>query len=1207
MTRNFLGLGLSLACVIPHLGYAADAAGGAANTPLRAVPANGQIVLRDYGARDWGPELVHFLVDTARFVPGKLVLTDARAKAVPFQIEGGTLAFVASVGKGQTVTYTLAASDKDRSGENSTLKSSVQGDWFEMGNEHIALRMPKPGLKTCDPPIEAAAAPAPIAQWRPAGLEQWLGGARFATARKVKSHAFAILRQGPAAVEYEARYTFEPPGQYVWRVRVVPGAPVAVVTEEFDFGAVTNGEDLLLLELNKGWQPAQISISAATGEGSAPGDAQRQPFPKYLDDKKKTGAKSTANVAGFGVPPDPLQPEPGLVLLEKIVPGGKWGGLTGGVQLFADAPAGPRLGIATLHLGSWRRAMALNVWHKEGTGIVVGLPLSVRLSRWYLDIADDQSPFSTHEHDEGLSPTYGRREWCFYLGENINTAQPQFGLIGLDRYKDWVVDVPESDEARKSYPRAFFTRQLGERLKRTLDQHPLKAEVGSYYIVSGKTDDAVKHAQQVIQGLKADPTGNWRAQGLTHYRQSQFLAFVNKADDALACPDLPADLRAELRQWLALWAHLLSEPDIVPRGSGVHHGNNNMTFNRTLALPYFAGLLPDHPLYGYWMQQMKQWTMWKLASQTAYDGPFIEAPSYAVYGPMRYLLSTTMILRTTGTTDLAQWPHIPRFLEYFAHLSTSDTRFGGKRIIPGMGNSCNLSERLWGISLAVLEPSQKDEVGFFKFIQRLAQGNELGKRWEESETGYPLWYLPDIPEQPRDLKTTFLPTFGVIFRAHFNQPAETAMLFRAGFNWSHWDTDALNTILYSKGAPLSPGTGYQYYSGPATENNAVYHNQVKLDRPDLPELFGRVDTGVLDHGFTDAADYALGDRYYPAGLFADGKATVWRRHIVFVKSKQPDGPNYFVMRDTFPGGEHRKKWWNWMNLGKADMVEIKGQDLELKTPYGASTRVWFSRPHEIKPRLTFEAGRHDGLPGPEIKTIVEAAAKGGEDFFYVVYPHKDGEALPRFERLGDACLKVATSESTDYVFANDEPVKFEQDGVVLEGKAGVVRVHPKELAASLLAGSGRIGYKGAIFAGHGPFQRTVALADMQAGSTPVTDTYEKKWQAVDIGGGVTIAGEGPFDAKLDGQAIRVTTKGRARIMRVTRPKWILRPQLWVDGAEFMACWTDYPGSNWGRLEGTELIAMPVPEGQHELLLKNMVFPPVWKRPFTPAIESALVK
>jgi hypothetical protein len=371
-----------------------------------------------------------------------------------------------------------------------------------------------------------------------------------------------------------------------------------------------------------------------------------------------------------------------------------------------------------------------------------------------------------------------------------------------------------------------------------------------------------------------------------------------------------------------------------------------------------------------------------------------------------------------------------------------------------------------------------------------------------------------------------------------------------------------------------------------------------------------VDTGIIDYGFSDAADYALGDRYHPAGLFPDNKATTWRRHIVFVKSPKPDGPNYFVLRDTFPGGEHRNKWWNWLNLGKADMVDVVAgasrpcQDLELKTPYGASTRVWFSRSHEIKPRLTFEAGRHDGLPGPEIKTIVEAAAKPGEDFFYVVYPHKDAEAVPTFERLGDACIKITTSESTDYVFVSDEPVKFEQDGVVFEGKAGAVRIYKDKATLSLLAGSGRIGYKGAIFSGHGPFQQTVSLNDLKAGSTTVADTYEKKWLTVDIGGGISIEGEGPFDAKLDSQTLRISAKGRARVLRMTRPAWLLRPQFWIDGEEFMACWTDYPGSNWGRLDRTNMVALTVPKGTHELVVKNMVFPAVWKRPFAPTIEGA---
>jgi hypothetical protein len=57
-----------------------------------AVPPDGRIVLSDPGLRDWGPELVHYTVNTQVFVPGKLALTGPDGKAVPFQVDGDTLA-----------------------------------------------------------------------------------------------------------------------------------------------------------------------------------------------------------------------------------------------------------------------------------------------------------------------------------------------------------------------------------------------------------------------------------------------------------------------------------------------------------------------------------------------------------------------------------------------------------------------------------------------------------------------------------------------------------------------------------------------------------------------------------------------------------------------------------------------------------------------------------------------------------------------------------------------------------------------------------------------------------------------------------------------------------------------------------------------------------------------------------------------------------
>jgi hypothetical protein len=53
--------------------------------------------------------------------------------------------------------------------------------------------------------------------------------------------------------------------------------------------------------------------------------------------------------------------------------------------------------------------MGLNAWHDPAHGVQVALPISVRLSGWYLDVTDDQSPFSTHEHDPDLPESCGRR------------------------------------------------------------------------------------------------------------------------------------------------------------------------------------------------------------------------------------------------------------------------------------------------------------------------------------------------------------------------------------------------------------------------------------------------------------------------------------------------------------------------------------------------------------------------------------------------------------------------------------------------------------------------------------------------------------------------------------------------------------------------------------------------------------------------------
>ena len=1195
----------------------AGAKGNEDTMQRRSVPASGRITLTDYGYRDWGPELVQYTVDATKFHPGALVLLDNAGKSVPFQINGNILSYVVSVPKGGTVTYTLQASPKDRAAENTTLACAVQGDTLEIHNEYLAVRMPAPGQKTYDPPVNAATVPAPIAQWNAQG-QGWIGGAHFATARKIASSAFSIIRQGPAVVEYEARYRFAPQGEYVWRLRLSPGMPLAIVTEEFDMGAITKGDDLLVLELHRGWQPKHIGWVPGSGEQLLPKLIQKN-YADYLDDKKK-GQATQASVGGVGTAPAPPMPGAGMMFLEPMTPAGRWGANKGGVHFWdGDAPGtGANIGVVTLSDGSWRRSMAMDTWYRQDAGMVLSLPLSVRNLSWALEVTDDLSPFSSHEHDPGLPESYGRRVWGLYIGPTIEQAQARFGFIGLDRYKDWIIDMPEGSATKGAYPGALFRADLVERLRKSIDQHPQADWLKQRYLISRKTSDAIANAQEVIDRLKKPYDENdFFVIGLTNYRKTQLLMFANRAEDALACPDLPLDLRQELRRRLTLYAYVVSDPDWNPRGAGVHLGNNNMPVNRTLSLSLFAPLLPDHPRYAYWMEQIRAYTTFKLTTQTAPDGVDLECPSYHLYAPAQAINISLNALSNRGFDTRELKPYFKGKLTWLANLTMPDPRYHGARIIPGMGNSSNLQESIWGITMATFADDPKF-AGWLKYIFELSGKRIATESTDVTCVGHAMYYLPDAQDTTQPLATTFLPTYGVAFRNHFNTPNETAMLFRAGMNWGHWDTDALNTILYAKGAPLSPGTGYQYYSGPATQNNAIYHNQVKIGKRDTQECFGRVDAAVTDYGFGANADYAVASRFYPSQIFQDNKGPVnWNRHVLFLKSALPDGNDYFVLRDTFSGSV-RQSWWTWMNLDTPDLITVDGtafdpaktplekvvpestypslhgQTVEMKTKYGASTWFYFSEAHDVRLSMIFKAAG-------ETKTIVDIPGAVGLDYFYTVFPRKDGAPAPICTTLAPGVMKIQTAEATDIVFLGDTPFNWNRDGVTFTGKAGVVRIFADHVALCMNAGNGKIGYKGYVVEGFAPFEREVKLSALKPAVLQLHDGYEKTMMTVNIGQGVRVYGEGPFSATLDGETIHIKTSGRTRVLHVTRPPFLVHPEYYIDGKEYMACWTDYPNNGWGSYDQTWLVGLTIPEGTHELTLKNKVFPVGWTRPFIPLI------
>jgi hypothetical protein len=137
------------------------------------------------------------------------------------------------------------------------------------------------------------------------------------------------------------------------------------------------------------------------------------------------------------------------------------------------------------------------------------------------------------------------------------------------------------------------------------------------------------------------------------------------------------------------------------------------------------------------------------------------------------------------------------------------------------------------------------------------------------------------------------------------------------------------------------------------------------------------------------------------------------------------------------------------------------------------------------------------------------------------------------------------------VFVGDAPFDFNQEGVVFSGKAGAVRVFRDHVVFCMNSGTGSVGYKGHVLSGSGPFERSVPSNKLAAGAVDLGGTPQNI-RTVAIGQGITVRGEEPFKATLEGNVIRIHTEGRARHFIVEPfPNWLMNPQFTIDGQEWL--------------------------------------------------------
>ena len=932
------------------------------------------ITIRDWTGRGFAPDLVNYTIAAPKDGGRSLRLLDADGQPVPVQVTPGeqgqaTLSFVAAVAPGGTPSYTVRA---DGQGERAkaAVSSAKDGATLVLANQRLAVQVPGPQEQVFDPPVAADTLPAPILAFRgPDGA--WRGAGQLLLKRPVKRFAVTQTASGPVFAETRYRLEYAAGGWYEATVRVTDRAPLAQVTEAYDLSAAKNAA-FWQLDLAKGWSADEAEHMSVAGQGFYPIQ-----YPT-LDKEEQTVAAGPSVGSDF---PGGGENAPVRAIHHDSCWGGKYVSYYG-IQSAAERKANPNgyalAMVAPLHKGAWRRANSIPVFVKGGQ-VRVRFPMDVAPISWQNEPGSDVSPFSCHEHDPALPATYGRRVWGLVLAHPALLVSPDksigsrclgysvrnlYGTVGLDRYKDFVLDWPDPGV---KYPRVFLTPAAVEKYRAAIKADPdfvfathedQKDTLGvrKSYLLSGDPAVAQRELPDVIKQLDHAIAFHATALSVPHHHAIGMWGGLDHVESVLSWPDLPAGDRAAIRSRLALLCYLLTEPDVTSAGDGSHHGNPNMGVARLMDRSNLAALIPDHPMHRAWAEYMGDFMAYKQGTFMAPEGAWIEyGVSYHMHGYAKIIRGLMGVLADqVAAADRIYAYHRQDFDYYLNLLTPMDPRFGS-RFIPGSANAptgCPVQFLGAMGNFAGRDPA---------FAAHLRWG------WEQSGRmiggAYDLMTTamarPDLPAQEPKLTSRAYPGFGVIFRAHQGAD-ETCLYLRSGYHWSHWGQDQGNLMCYAKGAVLLPPQPYQYARNGEIDPAFPDKDLMRFGDPknDLPHSWA--DSNILDARFGESVDYAWHSTGYPDWFFTPGARPgfgeprpraaaagtaagefTWDRQVAFLKGKTGKSPNYFIIRDTVNGPGKAASWW-YLNLpGQQRHLKIEGEQVAVDTEWPTKLDLLF--------------------------------------------------------------------------------------------------------------------------------------------------------------------------------------------------------------------------------------------------------------------------
>jgi len=1010
--------------------------------------------------------------------------------------------------------------------------------------------------------------PAPLLRMRNTEHKQWIGAGRFINVGKLKSLVTKVLARGPAFVDMGLEYAFEE-GRYSVVLRVIREQPVVLWREKYEH---RNGSATLMWECSRG-MPLLSAVwdygewSAFKGRYRRGGLAISRAFPLEFD---SSPARVTFQPWIHWAHSDlttwlelwPILPEMGNVSYKRTE-------LGEGPDL-KDAGGGEDTdeflaGGDDVEAVEAKEKPKVKEW---AVGIFTGNPLdwnpsdrgAYRSSQPRLELTKSKQvflrlPIRRGQRTLGLS--LAERTPNERVGSNMAVGVPdtaarqiKYGETPLDEVKDYLLDYEEDQP--ESYPKLLITEE--ERAKYAAS---LSEDMPFYGLIQKCLKGCQAKAKKECKKLAAESV-NWSLADTPAVKsygdEGVIRAALASTDDSLT-PLLQVTALAASRRfaihffrhgtgpgmgiaphnWLSaeygfgavdvasryltpeqfrrvrarmlFTGYKFASPNFwSPRlGFG---GLPNMTTLVNGALGTIAMLYPNHPDAKKWRAAVEREIHHELKHWMGPNGGWLEAPHYMTVS-MEPIIGLGYAAANAGNTEILYSDRLKKTMHWLAKISTPrDPRFFNRRHFPEIGNTY------------VMETSM-----LFTFMARVYRERDPtyadGMQWLWHEMGCPTWIgigganpltagyresLADTapkPDTPPDWGSQLFPGCGAVMRAHFPHDRESYLYLIQGPMHSHYDRDRGSFMMWGKGRPLCLDWGYDGCMP------ASLHNRMDIGSG------GRI---------TEFAALACAD-------YLHNVQSSWHRQILFVKDREPLGPNYFLLRDS-TSGKGPANWRLWVCAADhpgvdGQLVSARGRDdvdLDIwldeasskllkripkpaeseKTPMKVDEAATVPEPEgEAEEEDPFkEALKQEDLQKRPIvvdarEVTVHCAAKGhggrywgnengtaqrgihlrvpkGQPVIALLYPRLNSEDKPKVTAFSDdRVLKIETPSGVDYVFLTLEPFEATIDDVRFKGKAGAVQIRGAVATLSLVA-PGEVAVWNASLQADKPATKTVA-------------------------------------------------------------------------------------------------------------------------------------